>query len=176
MPTMMRAASQRTRSRTVAPQSIQAKSGADGLMADSLARSHKTLGRELQHPVHGSRSGICVRDHHKAGLLLRAQVQETVERIGGRRRIEIARGLVSKHDGWPMHQRPGQCHPLLLTTREGGRLGLKTMAQAERLEQLGGTRLGHLRRLAAQQARHHHILEGGEVRQEMEGLENKAHL
>ena len=78
MPTMMRAASQRTRSRTVAPQSIQAKSGADGLMADSLAdsrdESHKALGRELQHPVHGSRSGIRVRDHHKAGLLLRAQV------------------------------------------------------------------------------------------------------
>ena len=114
-------------------------------------------------------------DHGHAGVL--GKVTDDVEDATNQLRIQGARRLIEKqHVGMHSHgARDG--HALLLATGELGRLEVRAVRQAHGRELLHGLGLGLL--LGALEdlgLANHHVLLGGEVREQVERLEHHANL
>ena len=89
--------------------------------------------------------------------------------------VELAGRLVGQDQERVLHQGPGDGHALLLAAGELVGAVVEAVAQADLREQLGGPLL-LLRRHAPGQERHQHVLEGREVADQVERLEDEADL
>jgi hypothetical protein len=92
----------------------------------------------------------------------------------GRGAVEIAGGLVRQHDERLVGQRAGDRDPLTLAPgqRRGQEAG--PVSQADPLQQAGGPRPCRPRRASGQQSRQLHVLRGGELVHQVEGLEDET--
>ncbi|MNM93860.1 hypothetical protein D3C81_1062480 [compost metagenome] len=104
-------------------------------------------------------------DHQERCLRGAAQfLHQVLDALGGMV-IEVAGWLIEHHQPRTVDQGPSNRHPLAFTAGQLGGLVAQAMAQANPLEQC----LGALARLrdggAADQQRHAHVLQGGELRQ-----------
>ena len=110
-------------------------------------------------------------DDHRHPLL--SELPDHLEDLGDELRVERARDLVEKHDGWPHRQSPHDRDTLLLATREPVRVLVPFVAQTEALEQRRGTFFGCLlvdpKSLAR---RERDVAQHGHVREEVERLEH----
>jgi hypothetical protein len=69
--------------------------------------------------------------HGNTDLIESAQHLHYFVRVGG---IQAGRGLVGEHDGRPIHHRAGDAQALLLTSRQGDRIGSFEPEQADLVE------------------------------------------
>jgi len=90
--------------------------------------------------------------------------------------VEVARRLVGEQDRRPVHERPGDRHPLLLTAGQLVREAPLLAGQPDQVENLrDGVRDG-MPRLADHLQGERHVLEDRLVRQQAEILEHHADL
>ena len=110
-------------------------------------------------------------DQGRRVLLVQAE-QQLAHTLPGAA-VQVAGGLVGEEQARAGGKRPGQGDPLLLATRELARVVADPRGEAHPGEALerGGARVVPARELERQ----HHVLQGGEARNELEGLEHEAH-
>ena len=136
-----------------------------------LARVHE------DHPVgHAAGEPHLVGDHHHGHALL-GEVGHDLEHLVDHLRIQRGGRLVEKHDLRLHGQGAGDGHALLLAAGEIGGILVRLVGNAHALEQdardllrLGGRQPLHLGRRQRDVLQHRH------VREEVEGLEDHAHL
>ena len=95
--------------------------------------------------------------------------------VGGLR-IEIAGGLIGQHQARMQHHRARHGDALLLAAGKLGWPAMKLVGQAHQLQHLAGAPRGLAFRHPRDQPRHHHVLQRGEVGEQVMKLENEAEL
>ena len=95
-----------------------------------------------------------------------------VEDLGAGAAVEVAGGLVGEDDLRPAGEGPGHGDALLLAAGELARAVLQAVAEADGVDDLVEPRLVGL--AAGQVHRERDVLEGGERRHQVEGLEDEA--
>src|SRR5437879_1845063 len=116
-----------------------------------------------------------VRRHHTRGAS-RVYEKEELHELPRRGGVEVAGGFVRDDHPRRMHQRPRDGHALLLATGEVGGIRLLLPRQTNRVERLRRARLHQSVGLAENAQRERHVLVDGEVRQQLEVLEDQADL
>ena len=109
--------------------------------------------------------------HHRLVELVDAATQEG-EDLGGRRRVEVAGGLVAEDDVRPVHQRPRAGHALLLPAGQLRWLVRQPVAEAEDVDDPVEPLL--VDRLPRDRQRQDDVLARRQRRDEVEGLEHEA--
>ena len=116
-----------------------------------------------------------VGDHHH-GHPLGGQPPDDRQHLPRRRGVEVGGGLVQQKDFGLHGQGAGDGHPLLLSARHLAGVFVGLFAQAHRLQQGHAPRRGLLRQQPAQpDGGQRDVFEGGQVREELEGLEHHPH-
>jgi hypothetical protein len=115
-----------------------------------------------------------VRHDHDRAPRLHGDLGDEFHRDAAALRVEGAGGLVADEQPRSVHERPRDRHPLLLASREFAREIGQPVPETERLEDVGGGLDGVAAAPAGDEQRHGGIFDGGEGRQEVEGLKNKA--
>ena len=114
--------------------------------------------------------------HQHDGVALRIQVLQNPHHHHTRSRIKRPCGLVGQDDFAAIHQRAGDGHPLLLTTRQfAGQIG-GFVAQAQIGEQLHRALVAQFFIHARIHRRQSHVVTRAQTRQQIVALENKAKL
>ena len=129
----------------------------------------------LDAPRRFLRDAAVVRDQHD-GAPLRAQLAEELENVRAGLAVEIARGLIGKDDLRAIHQRAGDGHALHLPARELERRVLRAIGKADALDRLDRALPALARGHAGVDHRQLHVLQHGEFREQIEGLEDEADL
>ncbi|MNJ65243.1 hypothetical protein D3C77_612430 [compost metagenome] len=88
--------------------------------------------------------------------------------------VEVAGRLVEHHQARAVDQGPGNRHALALTTRQLGRLVAQSMAKTNTLEQCLGALARFGNGSAANQQGHAHVLQRGELREQVVKLIDKT--
>jgi hypothetical protein len=104
------------------------------------------------------------------------QLFEQVHHAAGHLAVEVAGGLVGEQQARLAGQRPGDGHPLLLATRQLGRVMARPRRQADPGQRFGSTAPAFGRRQAAIAQRHLDVVDDVEVGDQVEGLEDEADL
>ncbi len=104
--------------------------------------------------------------------MLAIEREQQLDDLGPRGRVEVAGGLVGQDELRPQRQRARDRHPLLLTARELTRIVVGTVDESHGVEKLASS-LGPAR-LAGQLERHRDVVERGESRDQVIGLEHDA--
>ena len=114
-----------------------------------------------------------VGDHHdrRAGAVDPVQQAHDLDRGV---RVEVSGGLVGQQDQRPVHERPGDGDPLLLTTGELVRVAVLLAAEPDQLQHLGHDPAGDRLGLADHLEGERHVLVRGAVGQQPEVLEDAA--
>ena len=116
-----------------------------------------------------------MRHHHDGQALVAHQAAEDLQQRLGIARVEIAGRLVGQEQWRRVGQRPRYRHPLLLAARQRGRKLVGLIGHAQPLEQAQRAATPLIRGpLAAEVHRQHHVLDGGQGRQQLEELEHDA--
>ena len=129
---------------------------------------------EPHQPRHPPGKLDVMRRYQGADALLADRSQEFAVNLIRCPGIKIPGRLVSQEQLRPIGQSAGNGHALLLAARQFGGTVVETLAEAEALQQFAGAAPGGGFVGAGDQLRHHHILEGGEFRQQMMELIDKA--
>jgi hypothetical protein len=117
-----------------------------------------------------------VGDEHEGLFLLPVQPDEEVHDLLAGLGVEGSGRLVGPDDGGRVHQRPGDGDPLLLPAAHLGRALAGLVCEADHPEGVHGEPAGLLRLGARDQQWQLHVLDGREHRDQVVGLEDKAHL
>ena len=113
--------------------------------------------------------------HDEHRLSARHELLEEVDHGRRRSRVEVAGRLVGDKERRIGRQRPGDRHPLLLPSRDGGGQLLRLLGQTDALEQLERPRAPLVRRpQAAELHGQHDVVEQRDRRQQLEELEDDA--
>jgi hypothetical protein len=112
-----------------------------------------------------------VGDQHERGAAGAVNLQQQLDHLAARRTIEVAGRLVGQQDRGIVGERPGDCDPLLLAARQLRRVVMRAIRQPHFGEQRAraGRRIGAVGNLD----RHQHVLERGQRRQQVKGLEDE---
>src|SRR6185503_18661661 len=86
--------------------------------------------RDVQPPVATPREIGIVSDQHQSGAALAIHLEEELDHVLARGRVEVARGLVGEEQARLAHERPRDGHALLLAAGELPRIMAETLAQA----------------------------------------------
>src|SRR5437773_12463028 len=97
---------------------------------------------------------------------------EQIHYVLARGRIQVAGWLVGQQNRWVTGERSGHRHPLLLASRELDWIVMQPLSQADGPQQIRRAIL--CRAYPCQLQRHQDIFQGGEGRNEMEGLKDVA--
>ena len=130
--------------------------------------------------------GHLVRDDDHGGLLL-GQGADDLQDLPGQLGVQGAGGLVKTEDIRVERQRPGDGHALLLAARKLVRIVVGTVGKAHSLQQFPAFGLdfgvdllltGLVLRLLLRQKLlcQHYILQGGVLREQVEGLEHQPEM
>ncbi len=117
--------------------------------------------------------GRVVGDDHHGGAALAVDAKEELVNGVARGAVEVARGLVGEHDLGALGEGAGEGDALLLAARELARAVVQAVAEADLFEQGGGLGLDLAQRLALNDAGHGHVLDRGELGQEVVKLEDE---
>ena len=113
-------------------------------------------------------------DQHQRRSLLAVELEHQRHHLLAGGVVQAAGGLVGQQQRRPLHEGARQRDALLLAAREHTRVMRQPLLQPHPLQHLARLRLGIP--LAAQFQRQHHGLQRGQVRQQLEALEHKAHM
>src|ERR1019366_1104813 len=125
-------------------------------------------------PRHALRQRQVVRDHDDGRAALLVDGEEELVDLRARRRVEVPRGLVGKEEARLEEERAGEGYALLLASRELARPVLDALLEPDLLEESVGARLELALRFALHEPRHEHVLERGELGEQMVELEHEA--
>ncbi len=122
------------------------QAGAGNGQHRAASRHERLLGHhpavaQVDRPV-GGVGDIGVVGDHDDGLAGVVLLTQEVDHGLRRRRVERAGGLVGQEQVGPVRQGPADGDALLLAAGEGAGQGVCLVGEAERVEQLGGPRLG----------------------------------
>jgi hypothetical protein len=145
---------------------VRARAGA---VVDHLAVAHP------HDPLGAGRDLPAVGDHEDR-LPGAVQPAEQLEHLGRPRGVEGPGGLVREEQRRPVRQRPRDRHPLPLPARQRGGPLRGTVQQAQRVEQVAGPSGGLGGPAAGDQRGERDVLQRREVLDEMEELEDQAHV
>ena len=101
---------------------------------------------------------------------------EGPEDMAGGLRVEIAGRLVGEEHARRVGDRPRDGDALLLAARQFGGAMVEALGEAEEIEKLAGALARFARREPTDELRHDHVLEGGELGQEVMELVDEADL
>ena len=107
---------------------------------------------------------------------LTCQAMQQAEHAGGGLGVEVAGGLVGQHAAGPCDQRAGQCHPLAFTARQLAGSMLTALGQADQPQHLTSRLLSFTTGPPTDQQRHGHVLDGGELAQQVVELVDETQL
>jgi hypothetical protein len=93
---------------------------------------------EGEDPVCAAHHGSVVRGDQQRALALTAELFQKPKDLLPRLIVEIARGLVGKHEKRVVHQCPGNCHSLLFAAREAVWVFVETVGEAHSAQQANG--------------------------------------
>src|SRR5579859_5225088 len=116
-----------------------------------------------------------VRGHHD-GRTASVDAQEELHDLPRRGGVEVAGRLVGDDHPRGVHERPRDGDALLLAAGQVRRVGQLLAGEAHRVERFGHAAVDQAVRLAVHPQREGHVLVHGQVRQELEVLEDQAHL
>jgi len=117
---------------------------------------------------------VVVCDDEEGHAFGRTQPLHEVEHVCACPRVEVACRLVAEHDGRAMHNGPGHRHALLLASAQHGGEVVRTVRQPH-VAQRTTRRVPHVfRRCGGEQQGDFDVLQRGEHRVEVEGLEHEA--
>ncbi len=116
-----------------------------------------------------------MRDHEDRAAL-GVEVLEEPEDLGPRVRVEVARGLVREDDARVVDEGARDRRALALAARELRRPVVQPVAELDGLEELPAASLALLARDAPVEEGEVDVLEHGELRDEVEGLEDEAEV
>ena len=115
-----------------------------------------------------------MRDHHdRLAELLHGAAHERQD-LGAGARVEVAGGLVGEHDLRLRREGAAHRHALLLTAGQLARAVLEAVGEADGVDHRLQPRVIGLP--AGERERERDVLERGQRRYEVEGLEDEAHL
>ena len=103
-----------------------------------------------------------------------AEVEEELVELLLVLRVEAAGGFVGKDNGGVIDEGTGDSHALLLAAREFGGLMVGTVGKAEEVKQLTSSRAGIAHVVSGDEGRHHDVLLGSELGQQLVKLEDEA--
>ena len=133
---------------------------------------HPAVGQQ-HHPVGVRGRGRVVGDHDDGLAQLADRVAQERQHLGAGAGVEVAGRLVGEDHLGPRHQRPGQRDPLLLAAgqlaRAGGRAGRSRPSTSARWANRPRSGVA-----AGQVQRQRDVLRRGELRQQVERLEDEA--
>jgi hypothetical protein len=116
-----------------------------------------------------------VRDHNQGRAALSIQFEHQVDHSATGGRIQAAGRLIGEQNRRLRHERARQCDPLLLSARKRTGLMLHTTAQTHAFEQFERQRPGRSAgRRRSDLQRERHILQGGQMVQQLERLKHEA--
>jgi hypothetical protein len=115
-----------------------------------------------------------VRNDDEGAALLR-ELGEDAHDVAAGRGVEVSGRLVGEQDVGVHCERAGDRHPLHLTTGELGGFVFGSVRESHALEKLGGALAPLLGGDSAEEQRHLHVLEGRDLRKQVEVLEDEAH-
>ncbi len=143
----------------------------------------RTFSGVLQRTVHQPELALAARGHRGVvsddddGVALRQRhVEKQVQRHRRGFAVEIARGLVGKHELRLRDQRAGNGHALALAARKLAWAVLQPRAQAHALQHLRGDGMRSFSRCAANAQRHGHVVERAEFHQQVVKLIHEADM
>ena len=129
---------------------------------------------QVDHPVgDGGRGGI-VGDQEYRHTALPVQPAQESQDPRARLGVQVARGFVGQDDGRVVHQCPGDSHALLLSPRKLCRVVIQPVAQAHLFQQSAGLGFSLPARDTSEHEGQGGVLQGGQARQQVEGLEDEA--
>jgi hypothetical protein len=114
-----------------------------------------------------------VRDHHD-GAALAVELIEELEHFLSALGVEIARGLVGEQQRGLSHQRAGDRDALALAPGKLRRMVAEAVREPDGRDQLEAALAALAPRRAAVEQRHFDVLEHGELRDQVEGLEDES--
>src|SRR5215212_4804954 len=128
------------------------------------------------YPVSATGNGDFVGDEDECLTLFSVEIYQQVHDLPGGLRVQCPGRLVRPHYGWVVYQGPGDRHPLLLAATHFVRALVSLLGNPDHLQRRRrpSARLFGLR--AGYQERQLDVLDRGEDRDQVVGLEDEAHL
>src|SRR6266566_4930659 len=159
---LLKAKSMRFQSRCMVPSRI--------FVSDDLAAFDR------HYPASHDIDDLPVVGRHQYGGAARIDLQQQLNDLPRGGRIEVSRGLIREKNPWVVDEGPGDRHPLLLAARKlVGVFGLFSF-ETHDAEHLLDLRLEMAQRALGHAQREGHVLEDGQVGQQLEILEDHADL
>jgi hypothetical protein len=90
--------------------------------------------------------------------------------------VEVTRRLVCEKQAWPRHKRPRKRYPGLLTAGQLSGPVRDAIRETHTFEQRRGSRYSRSMRASPDEQRHHRILNGGKLGQQVMKLENETNF
>ena len=118
---------------------------------------------------------VVVGDHQQRGSRLARETHHRVEDLLGGDAVEGASWLVGEHDRGLVNESAGNRSPLRLTTGHRAGAVVGDVGDTEPVERLHGGRTGGLPASPEDPQRQQHILDQGELGDEVAELEDHAH-
>ena len=115
-----------------------------------------------------------MRDQDQRGAEVAVHLEQQVDDALAGGVIEAAGGFVGKQQPGRGSEGAGQCHALLLAARQRARIVPGPLGQPHAGQQLAGDAMGF--RVGGQLQGQHDVFQGRHGRQQLEGLEDEAHL
>lgn len=129
---------------------------------------------ETQDPVGNGRDrGVVGRKYEGLFRLVAKTLDLPMKRFCGPS-VEIPRRLVHENEGWFVHERPRDGHPLFLPARQSTRLMIGPIRETKKRKQSAGPGGGLLQGAMLDEGRHRHIFKRRKFREEVVKLEDKS--
>jgi hypothetical protein len=129
---------------------------------------------ELENPVGALGQGGVVGDDDECRVVMLHEIEQHFVKPLARLAVEIPRWLIREQHRWLVGQ--GACHgyPLLLATRQFRRAMLDSLGQTNLVQEVQRSLPGARTIDTRNELRHHYILEGREVAQQVMKLEDET--
>src|SRR5579875_788646 len=146
-----------------------------GCGSAALISDHKAVAQDDAPPGVRRERGI-VRDQHERGAFGLVQAQQELEDVLAICRVEVACGLIGKHNGRPQNEGAGKGHALLFTAGKLDGVMIGTRAEADGIEQGACAVQARLEVVAfvVQLIGEQHILKRGQRGDELVALKDEA--
>src|SRR5215831_10728229 len=131
---------------------------------------------KVKNAIADGRKTLVMGDDYRGQLLRSVNLLEQAVNAFTCFAVEVTSRLVCEKQPWPRHKRPRKCHPGLLTTGQLSGPVCDAIRETYASKHRPGSRNSRSMRASPDEQRHHRILNGGELGQQVMKLENETNF